>query len=85
MDDMAAESIIGDLRHAAAIKRPSELKFQHFVSNARRLQVLAEVLGPGGPVADRAGIYLTDKRYFITANIIDLLLEEYSHSRGTDL
>ena len=85
MDDMAAESIIGDLRLAAAIKRPSELKFQHFVSNARRLQVLAEVLGPGGPVADRAGIYLTDKRYFITAKIIDLLLEEYSHSRGIDL
>jgi hypothetical protein len=43
------------------------------------------VLGPGGSLADRSGVYLVDKRYFVTAKIIDLLLEEFVHEHGGDL
>ena len=85
IDDETAAPLVEDLRRAAGISQAIELKFRHFTNSDRRLHALAEFLDSGGPLADRTGIYLTDKRYFVTAKIIDLLLEEHSHARGVDL
>jgi hypothetical protein len=90
VDDVVAGEIVAALRRDAKIKQAGELKFGHFaggrgVVNTRRLEVLAELVGSGGPIADRASVYLIDTRYFVTSKIIDLLLEEFVHARGGDL
>jgi hypothetical protein len=86
-DDATAGEIVHELRQEAGIRQAGELKFNHFAGRGRqrRLDILAAAIGPGGPLADRAGVYLIDKRYFIVGKVIDLLLEEYSHARGVDL
>ncbi|MGV9211056.1 hypothetical protein ACTFTM_04240 [Micromonospora sp. RB23] len=87
IDDGDAATVLALLRRDAGIKQAGELKFSHFArgGNQRRLEVLARALRPGGMLAGRASIFMIDKRFFVTAKIIDLLLEEYAHENGVDL
>src|SRR6266576_4408693 len=84
VDDKSAAQIIDRLRRDAKLSQPPELKFAQFRSDIR-LEVLAALLGPGGALADRVGVYLVDKHYFVTSKIIDMLLEEEAHARGINL
>ncbi|QOC93933.1 hypothetical protein [Micromonospora craniellae] len=87
IDDGAADTVLTLLRRDAGIEQAAELKFGHFARgrNQRRLEVLAGALRPGGMLAGRASIFMIDKRFFVAAKIIDLLLEEYAHENGVDL
>jgi hypothetical protein len=87
IDDTDAAGVVADLRNATAIRQAGELKFGQFAGGRGpgRVNVLAALLQPGGALVERSSVYMIDKRYFITAKIIDLLLEEYAHERGVDL
>ncbi|MDG4778942.1 hypothetical protein O7614_04695 [Micromonospora sp. WMMD961] len=87
IDDGDADTVLALLRRDAGIEQAAELKFGHFARgrNQRRLEVLAGALRPGGMLAGRVSIFMIDKRFFVTAKIIDLLLEEYAHENGVDL
>jgi hypothetical protein len=87
LDDESAALIVEQLRDAAALTQPLELKFRQFTGqkNRGRLEALAALLEPGGALADRAQVYLVDKHYFVTGKIIDLLLEEHASDRGVNL
>jgi hypothetical protein len=90
VDDIDAPEIVAELRRVAGIHQAGELKFGHFAGrrgavNVRRLEVLADALSAGGPLADRASVFLVDARYFVTSKIIDLLLEEFVHDHGGNL
>jgi hypothetical protein len=84
IDDETAAPIVEQLRKDAQLSQPPELKFAHFKGQSR-LEVLAGMLGPGGPLAGRTRVYLVDKHYFVASKIIDLLLEEEAHARGINL
>jgi len=84
IDDETAAPIVRQLRHDARLSEPAELKFAQFKSQ-NRLDVLAALLGPDGPLAGRTRVYLVDKHYFVASKIIDLLLEEEAHARGINL
>jgi hypothetical protein len=88
LDDESAALIVEQLRGAAALTQPLELKFRQFTGqkSGGRLEALAALLEPGGgALADRAQVYLVDKHYFVTGKIIDLLLEEHASDRGVNL
>ena len=87
IDDGDADTVLALLRRDAGIEQAAELKFGHFARgrNQRRLEVLAGALRPGGMLAGRVRIFMIDKRFFVTAKIIDLLLEEHAHENGVDL
>jgi hypothetical protein len=84
IDDETAAPIVQQLRADARLPQPPELRFAQFKSR-NRLEVLAGLLGPGGPLAGRTRVYLVDKHYFVASKIIDLLLEEEAHARGINL
>jgi len=84
VDDETAAEITGQLRRDARLTQPPELKFTHFKADTR-IQVLADLLGPDGALSGRARVDLVDKHFFVTAKIIDLLLEEEAHARGINL
>jgi len=87
IDDDSAALIVGKLRQDTALKQPPELKFSHFTGqrSSRRLDALAGLIEPLGALARRARVYLVDKHFFVTAKIIDLLLEEEAHKQGINL
>lgn len=85
VDDVDARALLAGLRADARIAQAGEVKFSHFATRARRLEVLVSALDPAGGLGERAGIHLVDKRFFIVGKIVDLLLEEYVHARGGDL
>jgi hypothetical protein len=64
-----------------------QLKAAQFTGSRdeRRLDALADLLAPDGPLANRISIYMVDKHYFITGKIIDLLLDEHFSARGLDM
>lgn len=75
IDDEDAAGIVDQLRLQGRLSQPPELKFGQFSSNQLRLSALSALLGPGGALEGRVGIYLVDKHYFATAKIIDVFLE----------
>lgn len=85
IDDETAAPIVGQLRDDACLSQPPELKFAQFKSQSHRLDVLAGLLGPDGPLAGRTRLCLVDKHYFVASKITDLLLEEEAHARGINL
>ncbi len=87
VDDESAARIVDRLRHDTALTQPLELKFAQFAGSKRsnRLEALAALLAPQGPLDRRAHVYLVDKHYFVTGKIIDLLLEEHAFARGVNL
>ena len=89
MDDVDATAIVDTLRSAAGIqKSATELKFQKMFTGSapsRRRQLLGELLAPGGPLHDRASVYVIDKHYFVAAKLVDLLLEERFNAMGHDI
>lgn len=85
IDDDEAAEMVDKLRGDTGLSRPPELKFSHFDGREARLAALAALLGPGGALATRAGVYLVDKHYFVTAKIIDVFLEEEAHERGINI
>lgn len=84
IDDETAGPIVDQLRVDARLSQPPELKFGQF-KGQNRLEVLAGLFGPDGPLAGRTRVYLVDKHYFVASKIIDLLLEEEAHARGINL
>jgi hypothetical protein len=46
---------------------------------------LAALLGPDGALGGRVNLYLIGKHWFVTAKIIDLLLEEEADACGINL
>ena len=84
IDDETAAPVVRQLRHDARLSQPPELKFAQFKTQ-NRLEVLAALLGPDGPLAARTRVYLVDKHYFVASKIIDLLMEEEAHARGINL
>lgn len=90
VDDADSAEIVAALRRDAGVQQAGELKFRHFAGsrgtvNIRRIEVLADALRAGGPLADRASVFLIDTRFFVAGKIIDLLLEEFVHREGGDL
>lgn len=87
IDDDSATLIVDKLRQDTALRQPPELKFSQFTGqrSGRRLEALAGLIEPQGALAGRARVYLVDKHFFVTAKIIDLLLEEEAHERGINL
>jgi hypothetical protein len=89
VDDTEAASLVGTLRQHARIQESApELKFQKMFTGTggvHRRQLLAELLGPGGPLAGRASVYVIDKHYFVASKLVDLLLEEQCHAMGIDI
>jgi hypothetical protein len=86
-DDDSAALIVDRLRQDTALRQPPELKFSQFTGqrSGRRMEALAELIEPQGALAGRACVYLVDKHFFVTAKIIDLLLEEEAHEQGLNL
>ena len=92
IDDVTAARIIEDLRDRArrdhvAIQAP-ELSFSKSFAGkgtgkAQRRAILADLLGAGGALAERASVYLIDTDYFIVVKLVDLLIEEAVHASGT--
>ncbi len=87
IDDESAAPLVARLRQDAALKQPPELKFAQFAGqkSGSRVRELAALLGPDGALGGRVNIYLIDKHWFVTAKIIDLLLEEEANARGINL
>jgi hypothetical protein len=87
IDDGSAALIVDGLRQDAVLTQPPELKFSQFAGQRarHRLEALAELIEPSGPLAGRAGVYLVDKHFFVTGKIIDLLLYEEADERGINL
>jgi hypothetical protein len=85
IDDHLAAQVMEDLRRDCRIQASGEVKFSLLKRKPSRLEALARLTSPDGPLVDRVSIYLIDKRYFAAAKIIDLLLEEYLHANGVDL
>ena len=72
VDDDSAALIVEKLRRATALRQPPELKFAQFTGqrSGRRLEALVGLIEPRGALAGRACVYLVDKHYFVTAEII---------------
>ncbi|MER8073763.1 DUF3800 domain-containing protein [Streptomyces sp. NPDC094034] len=89
IDDTEAAGIVDTLRREAGIqKSAAEVKFQKMFTGGgagRRRRILGELLAPGGPLHDRASVYVIDKHYFVAAKLVDLLLEERFHAMGYDI
>lgn len=87
IDDVEAADIVAGLLRRAGIQAP-ELKFQTSFARdgfVRRRALLAELLAPGGPLVDRASVFVVDKHYFVAAKLVDLLIEERCHAVGLDI
>ncbi|MGX8909646.1 hypothetical protein ACR820_31175 [Streptomyces netropsis] len=89
IDDADAAAIVDTLRVDAGIqKSATELKFQKMFAGpaaGRRQHLLGDLLAPGGPLYDRASVYVIDKHYFVAAKLVDLLLEERFNAMGIDI
>jgi hypothetical protein len=87
IDDSTAAPIVEELRRKSGVVQPPELKAAQFTASrdGRRLDALADLLAPDGPLANRISIYMVDKHYFITGKIIDLLLDEHFSARGLNM
>ncbi|MCX4539051.1 DUF3800 domain-containing protein [Streptomyces sp. NBC_01669] len=89
VDDTEAAEIVDELRNEAGIQKAApEVKFQSMFTGARagrRRHLLAEILAPGGPLHRQASVYVIDKHHFVSAKLVDLLIEEQCHSRGIDI
>jgi hypothetical protein len=87
IDDESAAPLVARLRQDAALNQPPELKFAQFAGqkSGSRLRELAALLAPDGALGGRVNIYLIDEHWFVTAKIIDLLLEEEANARGINL
>jgi hypothetical protein len=87
VDDDSAADIVARLRADARLDQPPELKFSQFrgTRSESRRDALAALFKNGGPLVGRAQVYLVDKHYFVTAKIVDLLLEEEANDRGVNL
>ncbi|HKS46220.1 MAG TPA: hypothetical protein VJT49_14135 [Amycolatopsis sp.] len=82
IDDKTAGPLLADLRQQAGATQSPEAKFAQFKTRRGR-KALADALGPGGALEDR--VVIDDKRYLIVSKMIDLLVEELTHTRGIDL
>ncbi|WP_327707064.1 DUF3800 domain-containing protein [Streptomyces decoyicus] len=89
IDDAEAAGIVDTLRREAGIqKSATEVKFQKMFTGGgagQRRRLLGELLAPGGPLHDRASVYVIDKHYFVAAKLVDLLLEERFNAMGYDI
>jgi hypothetical protein len=89
IDDVEAAAIVDTLRRDAGIQQSAtEVKFQKMFTGegaSRRRRFLGELLGPGGPLHDRASVYVIDKHYFVAAKLVSLLLEERFNALGYDI
>jgi len=89
IDDAEADIIVNTLRREAGIQKSApEVKFQKMFTGGgagHRRRLLGELLGPGGPLHDRASVYAIDKHYFVAAKLVDLLLEERFNALGHDI
>ncbi|WP_406733575.1 hypothetical protein [Streptomyces sp. NBC_01794] len=89
VDDTEAAGIVDTLRREAGIQKTApEVKFQKMFTGGgagARRRLLAEILGPDGPLDGRASVYIIDTHYFVMAKLVDLLLEERFHRMGYDI
>ncbi|MFE1986045.1 hypothetical protein [Streptomyces mirabilis] len=89
IDDIDAAAILDTLRRETGIQKSApEVKFQKMFAGAtagRRRVLLGELLAPGGPLHERASVYVIDKHYFVVAKLVDLLLEERFNAMGYDI
>lgn len=61
-----------------------EYKSHRLLRTAQRPE-LEWLLGPDGPLAGRARVHLTDKRYFTSARVVDVLVRKPSYTDRTSL
>ncbi|MEV6159470.1 hypothetical protein AB0L53_54970 [Nonomuraea sp. NPDC052129] len=87
VDDHEAGEILDCFRSEAGVRQAPEVKFRHIAGadHGRRRVIFSDLLGDHGALAGRASVYMVDKHFFITAKIIDLLLEEHAYARGKNL
>lgn len=83
LDLSSAEAVISELRRRAP-SQSVEYKSEQILRPNRR-DVLLWLLGPDGPLSGHAHAYLIEKEYFAVGKVIDLLVEEVTHSAGIDL
>ena len=82
MDARAAWECIQELRDR--IRSPAvEYKANH-VLRAKHRAVLTWLLGPTGPLLDRAHVYLVEKSFLIVANVVRLLVDRTDQGRQPD-
>ncbi|MEV0495674.1 hypothetical protein [Streptomyces atratus] len=87
ISDEDAADLIDNLRKTTRIQA-SELRFSTSFARdgqTQRRKALTALLGPGGPLEQRASVYILDKHYFIVGKLIDLFVEEQTHKQGLDI
>ncbi|WP_150109929.1 DUF3800 domain-containing protein [Crystallibacter crystallopoietes] len=83
IDTEAAAMMMSDLQRRAHAKSV-EFKSKQLLRPTNQ-DLIRLLLDSNGPLAGHANVHLTDKQYFLTGKMIDLLVEEYVHSKGGNL
>jgi hypothetical protein len=83
LDTESATDCMRELRRR--IRSPAtEYKANHLLREKNR-SVLTWLLGPSGPLHGNAHVYLVDKTFFVVGKVIDLLVEEVTHTASMGL
>ncbi|MFE4600601.1 hypothetical protein ACFRKE_07060 [Kitasatospora indigofera] len=86
VDDTEAAGLVEQLRREGRVQKTApELKFGNLSNTRHSRELLAQALSPGGLLAGRVTIFLTDRHYMIAAKLVDLLIEKYCHARGINI
>lgn len=82
LDTVTATAIMDQIR-ADTRSRAPEIKSRTLMSAANEDVLLALLENP--ELQGRVSVHLTEKRFFLTSKLVDLIVEEVMHERGVDI
>lgn len=83
LDLASAQGLMAEVRRRAPSQAP-EFKAEQLLQ-AKHKATVTWLLEPGGPLFGHALVHLSEKRFFVVAKLVDLLMEEAAYEAGFDL